>query len=203
MGTAIQSSYLKDIDVPGDKLQFGDFTLNFLVDENLENYMLVHNWLKGLGYPETTQEFKDLNIDEDGLLDRGETFCDGSLHILNSNYRDVAIVKFNDLFPISLTSLDFTASDTDINFFTAEAVFKPSNIKTKYSEIKLPRIKYLQGRTLKPCKFCFRKSKTSSKNQNAIKNLIVDSATGSTSLAIIAPEIKLPATIKEKANISR
>ena len=86
--------------------------------------MLIHNWLKGLGYPETTEEFKDLNTDEDGLRDRTESFCDGSLHILNSNYRDTAIVKFNDLFPVSLTALDFTASDTDINFFTAEAVFK-------------------------------------------------------------------------------
>ena len=124
LGTAIQTSYLKDIDVPGDKLQFGDFTLSFLVDENLENYMLIHNWLKGLGYPETTEEFKNLNLNEDGILDRTETFCDGSLHILNSNYRDTAIVKFSDLFPISLTSLDFTASDTDINYFTAEAVFK-------------------------------------------------------------------------------
>ena len=124
LGTSVQTSYLKDIDIPGDKLQFGDFTLSFLVDENLENYMLIHNWLKGLGYPETTEEFKNLNIDEDGLRDRTQSFCDGSLHILNSNYRDTAIVKFNDLFPVSLTSLDFTASDTDINFFTAEAVFK-------------------------------------------------------------------------------
>ena len=32
-GTAIQPSYLKDIDVPGDKLQYGDFSLRFLVDE--------------------------------------------------------------------------------------------------------------------------------------------------------------------------
>ena len=94
------------------------------MDENLENYMLIHNWLKGLGYPETTEEFKNLNIDEDGLRDRTQSFCDGSLHILNSNYRDTAIVKFNDLFPVSLTSLEFTASDTDINYFTAEAVFK-------------------------------------------------------------------------------
>ena len=46
------------------------------------------------------------------------------LYILNSNYRDVAIVKFNDLFPIGLTSLDFEATDTDVNYFTAEVVFK-------------------------------------------------------------------------------
>jgi hypothetical protein len=53
-----------------------------------------------------------------------EQFCDGSLHILNSNYRDVAIIKFLNLFPVGLTSLEFDATETDINYFTAEANFK-------------------------------------------------------------------------------
>ena len=60
LGTAIQPSYLKDVDVPGDKLTYGDFSFRFLVDENLENYMKIHNWLTGLGYPETAQQYKDL-----------------------------------------------------------------------------------------------------------------------------------------------
>jgi hypothetical protein len=124
LGNAIQPSYLKDIDVPGDKLTYGDFSLRFLVDENLENYMAVHNWLTGLGYPETTQEFKDLTTDDSGVRDLKYQFSDGSLHILNSNFRDVAIVKFKDLFPTYLTSLEFEASDSDINYFTAEVTFK-------------------------------------------------------------------------------
>ena len=124
LGTAIQPSYLKDIDVPGDKLQYGDFALRFLVDENMVNYMKIHNWMRGLGYPETTKEYKDLITNSQGIRDSEEAFSDGSLHILNSNYRDVAIVKFSDLFPIGLTSLDFEASDTDVNYFTAEVVFK-------------------------------------------------------------------------------
>ena len=124
LGTAIQPSYLKDVDVPGDKLQYGDFSLRFLVDEELENYMKIHNWMKGLGYPETTKEYKDLTTNVDGLRDSKEAFSDGSLHILNSNYRDTAIVKFNDLFPIGLTSLEFEATDTDVNYFTAEVTFK-------------------------------------------------------------------------------
>jgi len=124
MGTAIQPTYLKDLDVPGDKLSYGDFSLRFLVDENMENYMTVHNWLTGLGYPETTQQFKDLTTNDDGIRDLKEQFSDGSLHILNSNFRTQAIVKFRDLFPTSLTSLEFEASDTDINYFTAEVGFK-------------------------------------------------------------------------------
>ena len=124
MDTANQPTYLKDLDVPGDKMTYGDFTLRFLVDENLENYMAVHNWLTGLGYPETTQQFRDLTTDDEGLRDLKRQFSDGSLHILNSNFRTQAIVKFKDLFPISLTSLDFEASDTDVNYFTAEVTFK-------------------------------------------------------------------------------
>ena len=123
LGTAIQPSYLKDIDVPGDKLTYGDFSLRFLVDENLNNYMAIHNWLTGLGYPETTQDFKDL-ITENAIQDPKKQFSDGSLHILNSNYRDVAIVKFKDLFPTYLTSLEFEATDADVSYFTAEVTFK-------------------------------------------------------------------------------
>jgi len=124
LGTAIQPSYLKDVDVPGDKIEYGDFQLRFLVDENLVNYMAIHNWLVGLGYPDSTESFRNLTTNESGTRDLLEQFSDGSLHILNSNYRDVAIVKFKDLFPVSLSSLNFEASDTDVNYFTAEVIFK-------------------------------------------------------------------------------
>ena len=119
-----QPSYLKNIDVPGERLSFGDLTLRFLVDENMENYLSVYEWLTGLGFPETTKEFADLIKDKDGQRDPKEAFCDGTLRILNSNYREVASVKFLDLFPISLTSLDFDATNTDVQYFTAEATFK-------------------------------------------------------------------------------
>ena len=128
-----QPSYLKNIDVPGERLSYGDLTLRFLVDENMENYISVYNWLTGLGFPETTKEFADLIKDKDGQRDPKEAFCDGTLRILNSNYREVAKVKFNDLFPTSLTSLDFDATNTDVQYFTAEATFKYTVYKIESS----------------------------------------------------------------------
>lgn len=121
---ARQASYLKDIDIPGEKLNYGDLNLRFLVDENMENYMAIHNWLTGLGFPETTEQYAELTTNEDGLRDPKSAYSDGTLRILNSNYRDVALIKFLDLFPVSLSSLEFTATDTDINYFTAEVSFK-------------------------------------------------------------------------------
>ena len=124
LGTAIQPSYLKDLDVPGEKIIYGDLMVRFLVDENLENYMAIHNWITGLGFPETTQQFKNQTTNSDGIRDLKEQYSDGSLSILNSNYRTTANVKFKDLFPVSLTSLDFDSTVTDIQYFTAEATFK-------------------------------------------------------------------------------
>ena len=60
----------------------------------------------------------------DGQKEEMLQYCDGTLHILNSNYRDIAMVKFADLFPISLSSLPFNATENDVNYFTAEASFK-------------------------------------------------------------------------------
>jgi len=124
LDVARQPSYLKDIDIPGEKLTYGDLTLRFMVDENMENYMALYNWLTGLGFPETTAQFKRLTTDDSGQRDQKEAFSDGTLRILNSNYKEVAKVKFLDLFPVSLSSLDFDSTVTDVNYFTAEASFK-------------------------------------------------------------------------------
>ena len=124
LGTAIQSTYLKDIDIPGEKLTYGELNVRFFVDENLENYMKIHNWLTGLGFPESGQDFINKTTNEDGIRDLKEQFSDGSLHILNSNFNDIAVVKFRDLFPIYLTSLEFDATESDINYFTADVTFK-------------------------------------------------------------------------------
>lgn len=122
--TVIQPTYLKDLDIPGTKPSYGDLAIKFLVDENMENYMIIHNWITGLGFPETTKEYRDLITTRNGEQDPKEAFSDGTLYILNSNYNSFAKVTFKDLFPISLTSLDFDATQPDIKYFTAEVVFK-------------------------------------------------------------------------------
>ena len=124
LGSTVQPTYLKEVDVPGEIINYGDLFIRFLVDENMENYMSIHNWITGLGFPETPDQFKKQTTDEDGLRDMKEAFSDGALSILNSNFQTTANVKFKDLFPVALTSLEFDATETDINFFTAEATFK-------------------------------------------------------------------------------
>ena len=95
-------------------------------------FQFIH-WLRGLDFQKLHSNLKTLNTDVDGQRDPKEAFCDGTLRILNSNYREVSQVQFNDLFPTSLTSLDFDATNTDVQFFTAEATFKYTVYNKAYS----------------------------------------------------------------------
>ena len=86
LGIAQQPTYLKDIPLPGDKVTFGDFNLRFLVDENLENYLEVSNWIRSVGYAETLQDafdFQNANPDlEQPDKSQLNFYSDGTLQIL-------------------------------------------------------------------------------------------------------------------------
>ena len=133
LGIAEQPTYLKNIPVPGDKIEFGDLNLRFLVDEDLGNYMEIQNWIRGLGFPDTLLEFDELEKSDPMFRGGGfgqfarsgdKIYSDGTLQILSSNLVPQFQVVFKDLFPYSLTTLSFDATDTDIEYFTADVSFK-------------------------------------------------------------------------------
>jgi hypothetical protein len=111
LGVAMQPTYLKDIPIPGDKLTYDDFSLEFFVDENLENYLQVHNWLRGLGYPESIQEFIDLKANDEYFPNTStknpfNEYSDGTLTIYNSNFNPIVDVHFKGLFPLVYLQLN-------------------------------------------------------------------------------------------------
>ena len=128
LGIAEQPTYLRNIPTPGDKIQFGDLTLRFLVDEDLVNYMELQRWIRGLGYPENMDEFRKLEGEAVLPANFGQAgdniYSDGTLQILSSNLVPSFQVVFNDLFPYTLSTVTFDATDTDIEYFTADVSFK-------------------------------------------------------------------------------
>ena len=128
LGVAIQPSYTTMLPTPGDMIEFGDLNLRFLVDENLENYMEIQNWMRGLGFPERISQFREL--EESGLVrgsytkDRQNIYSDGTLQVLTSSQIPNFQIRFQDLFPYSISTMNFDATDTDIQYFTADVSFK-------------------------------------------------------------------------------
>ena len=128
LGVAEQPTYLKNIPIPGDKIDFGDLNLRFLVDEDLGNYMEIQNWIRGLGFPENLNQFEDLESEAEVFgrytKDQDNIYSDGTLSILSSNLIPKFQIFFKNLFPYSLSTMVFDATQTDQEYFTADVSFK-------------------------------------------------------------------------------
>jgi hypothetical protein len=128
LGVTYQPNYTTDVPVPGDKMEFEDFTLQFLVDEDLTNYMEIQRWMRGLGFPESLQEIYDFQKTDENfesyIRSEMNLYSDGSLLILTSNNNTNFQVKFKSMFPYRLSTLSFDATDQDVGYLTAEVSFK-------------------------------------------------------------------------------
>ena len=137
-GVATQPTPFKDIPIVGDKLTYENLSITFQVDEYLENYVSLHNWMKGIGFPTDRQEFrtyrdvtsntpaggKEPSIDLVGSAtpDRA-LYSDAYLMVLSNKNNPIVEVYFQNVFPVSLGALEFTQSVTDIEYMTATAEF--------------------------------------------------------------------------------
>ena len=129
LGVAEQPSYLRNIPVPGDKIQFEDLQISFMVDEHMENYLEIYDWITGLGFPESIDQYIQLGDDqklapENDPSDNFNERSDATLMILNSDYNTSVKVKFRDLFPVELSGIPFDAKAEQQEYYTATARFK-------------------------------------------------------------------------------
>ena len=144
LGSATQLTPLKDIPVPGDKLTYGDLEISFMVDENLDNYREMHGWLTGIGFPRDREQYSNMlksNVDRfpvigkdskktdpgkvvSGATPIGPIYSDATLNILSSKNRGNIEVRFSDVFPTSLSGLNFNQQAADVEYLSATVVFQ-------------------------------------------------------------------------------
>ena len=128
LGNANQPTPLKDIPIPGDKLDYDTLNISFLVDENLENYREIHGWMTGLGFPKDNKQFRDLARSGQDRFpttndDAGGLYSDATLFVLTSKNNPNIEIRFSDVYPISLSGLDYNQQESDINYLTANVTF--------------------------------------------------------------------------------
>ena len=115
--TQVPTRYRSVPIVPGGGVTFGDFSVQFIIDEDLVNYNSIQKWIRRNG-----------NDGGDSTIVPGEPeYSNGRLLITTSNYQVKKAIVFKGLFPISITSVPFDATVTDQEYFTANVVFKYHN----------------------------------------------------------------------------
>jgi len=110
------------VPVPGDHISFAELNVTFRVDEDLNNYRELFDWINGIGFPESFNQYAQLDNQPEGS--GAGIYSDASLVIVNSARRPNLEVRFEDIFPTSLTDINFDIRQTDIEYVEATATFR-------------------------------------------------------------------------------
>jgi len=122
LGETNEPSPFMNLPLEGDTLTYEALTLSFIVDEDLQNYREVYNWLTALGFPREFSQFAALKEPSAAskLLSK---YSDLTIILhtnkSNPNYR----IRFTDCFPTSLSSIGFDATPTGMDPIVVDATF--------------------------------------------------------------------------------
>lgn len=116
----------------GDSVTFSELSLTFAVSENLDNFKEIFDWIIGLGFPNTTEEYKNLVLS--GQTTGSGLYSDGTLTILNSALSGSIDITFRDMFPLTLSDITLETTKTDIEYMTCTASFAYHSYKISNSQ---------------------------------------------------------------------
>ena len=144
LGEATYPTPMADMFVAGDKLTFETLNITFLVDEELQNYRELWEWIVAMGAPVShsqwttgltkgdglTTTFSAVGTD-DNINPRQKStstdknlYSDAALIVYNSKNIAKVDIKFKNMFPTSLSSLEYSQDSTDVEYFKACATFR-------------------------------------------------------------------------------
>jgi len=105
-------------------IEYDPLNLSFIVDEDLENYLILHNWIRALGTPDSTTERKEFMLKMQQLFGNKDLYADATLMVLNSNFQHNFDVVFEDLIPIGLNALEFNTTVDGTEYAMAQVSFR-------------------------------------------------------------------------------
>ena len=119
------------VPIPGDHITYDNLAVNFLIDENMENYRAIWNWIIALGFPQSYSQYVTfINADQSGVLNElAKNYSDGILQILGASNTPVATVQFVDMFPVALDTVLFQSTNQDVPYIVGQATFRYSYYK--------------------------------------------------------------------------
>ena len=141
LGEAMYPTPMADIPLTGDKLTFETLNITFIVDEELQNYRELWDWMVGIGAPVSHDQWAAVLTKGDGAVrqfgtedtnprvtpstyEESQLYSDSTLIVYNSKNIPKVEVSFKNMFPTSLSSLEYSQELTDVEYFHATASFR-------------------------------------------------------------------------------
>lgn len=122
-GLALQSSSINTpfsaISIPGNQITFGSLSLTFMVDEDMQSWYELYNWIVQLGNPKGYNKIGTLTGQPGSVT---STTSDATLYVKTNSNNPNFKFNFIDVYPTDLGEMSFTTTDNQ-EFVTSTATF--------------------------------------------------------------------------------
>lgn len=108
---------LQSIPFVGDKLTFNELLANIIVDENMDAYNEMYNWMRT-----NLDNNENSRLEDAGV--RPPTVSDIVLSILSSHNNVTKQIRYIDCMPVALTDIQFQSTASGTEFVTFGASFR-------------------------------------------------------------------------------
>ena len=136
IGEALFPTPMVDLGIVGDKITYETLDVTFLVDEELINYRELHKWITDISFPFSRASYAAATSTNVSNAEKApdtpipatdqDLYSECTLQILNSKNIAKVELRFKDIFPISLSGLDYNQQQTDVEYLQALASFRYS-----------------------------------------------------------------------------
>lgn len=131
IGEARQATPLLDFPHPGDKIEFAPWSIRYKVDEDLENFIELSNWMQGIGAPVNNEQYVEYVKGRQWPYAEREILSDATLMILSNAKNPILQVNFKDCWPTSIEELDLNSVTGDEIEIEGSATFRYSRYEIK------------------------------------------------------------------------
>lgn len=112
---------IRGVPIAGDKIEYGELTVDMIVDEDMEGYQEIQSWLErmvNVGQVNNTTSPTSTAI---------PTYADITVVILTSQNNKNVQIKYKDCIPTNLGSIEFTSTSGEVTYPIVPVTFRFSS----------------------------------------------------------------------------
>ena len=130
LGSPTYNTPLRDIPIMGNKLEYEDLTVKFLVDEQLLSWSQIYNWFLAIASPVSMTERINMTKSMSNTVNTElPNYSDMIITTLSALNNPVSRIQFTNAFPVSLSSISLDTESSADDVITAEVSFKYQSFK--------------------------------------------------------------------------
>jgi len=111
---------------PGNQITYNNFNMTFLVNEDVQSWIDLHDWFRSFASPDGTNERNlksALQNQYNNVSSEKQQYSDATLTILSAMNNPILRVEFTNMFPVSLSDIIFDTKQSADDIITADATF--------------------------------------------------------------------------------